>query len=47
MVSLGYIWTMILSKIFYGEKITRNKIAAICLILCGLILLTRDVQRPV
>ena len=46
LVSLGYIWTMILSRVFYGERITRNKIAAIALILLGLILLTRDAQRP-
>jgi drug/metabolite transporter (DMT)-like permease len=35
MVSLGYLWTMVWSKLFFGEPITRGKITAIFLILCG------------
>jgi drug/metabolite transporter (DMT)-like permease len=35
MVSLGYLWTMVWSKMFFGEPVTRGKIAAIFLILCG------------
>lgn len=45
LVSLGYIWTMILSRILYEEKITPNKLAAIGFILVGLICLTRE-GRP-
>lgn len=35
MVSLGYLWTMVWSKIFFEEPITRGKLTAIFLILCG------------
>lgn len=35
MVSLGYLWTMVWSKLFFGEAVTRGKVAAIFLILCG------------
>jgi drug/metabolite transporter (DMT)-like permease len=36
MVSLGYIWTLLWSKLFFGEAITRNKYAGLALILVGI-----------
>ena len=35
MVSVGYICTLLWAKLFFGEKITRMKIAAVFLILAG------------
>jgi drug/metabolite transporter (DMT)-like permease len=35
MVSLGYLWTMVWSKLFFDEPITRGKLIAVFLILCG------------
>jgi multidrug transporter EmrE-like cation transporter len=35
MVSVGYVCTLIWAKLFFGEKITRMKIAAVFLILAG------------
>ena len=39
MVSVGYIWTMIWSKLFFGEPFTRAKFIGLGLILvgCGLL----------
>ena len=39
MVALGYVWTMIWSRIVFGEPFTRNKFAGIGLILAGVALL--------
>ena len=39
MVSVGYIWTLLWSKLFFGEPITRSKIAGLALILVGVALL--------
>ena len=39
MVSLGYIWTMFWSKLFFGEPFTRAKFAGLGLILAGCVLL--------
>lgn len=39
MVSLGYIWTMLWSKLFFHEPISRKKVAGLALILVGIILL--------
>ena len=39
MVSVGYIWGMLWSKLFFGEPITRMKIGALALILVGVALL--------
>jgi uncharacterized membrane protein len=36
--SLGYVIVMILGRIFLSEKITRNKLIGICLILAGVLL---------
>jgi len=39
MVSLGYIWTLLWSRLFFGEPFTRNKFVGIGLILVGIALL--------
>lgn len=36
MVSLGYVWTMLWSRIFFGEPVTRHKCAGLLLILLGI-----------
>lgn len=38
MVSLGYVWTLIWARMFFGEPITRNKLAGLALILLGILL---------
>ena len=38
-VSLGYVWTTIWSKLFFGESITPVKIAGLALIIGGCVLL--------
>lgn len=38
MVSLGYIWTLFWSKIFFGEALNRYKFAGLGLILVGVCL---------
>jgi drug/metabolite transporter (DMT)-like permease len=35
MVSLGYIWTLLWSRLFFGEPLTRTKFAGLGLILLG------------
>jgi len=35
MVSLGYIWTLLWSRLFFNEPFTRNKFAGLGLILLG------------
>ena len=39
MVSLGYIWTLLWSRLFFGEPFTRFKILGLALILAGTTLL--------
>lgn len=39
MVSLGYIWTLLWSRLFFGEPFTRNKFVGIGMILIGIICL--------
>ncbi len=39
LVSLGYVWTAIWSKIFFGESMTTTKYAGLGLILVGCVLL--------
>jgi len=39
MVSLGYVWTLLWSRIFFGEKLTRNKVVGIGMVLAGIVLL--------
>jgi multidrug transporter EmrE-like cation transporter len=38
MVSLGYVWTLFWSRVWFGEAITRNKIVGLALILVGITL---------
>lgn len=39
MVSLGYIWTLFWSRIFFGEPLTRNKFIGLGFILAGIVFL--------
>ncbi|MBI5085986.1 MAG: EamA family transporter [Acidobacteria bacterium] len=39
MVAVGYIWTMVWSRIFFGEPVTRRKMGGLALIICGMVLL--------
>jgi undecaprenyl phosphate-alpha-L-ara4N flippase subunit ArnE len=39
MVSLGYIWTLFWSRLFFGEPLTRTKFMGLGLILFGIVLL--------
>jgi len=44
MVSLGYVWTMFWSKLFFDEPLTKNKFAGLALILLGCALLGIDAR---
>ena len=35
MVSLGYVWTLVWSRLFFGEPFNRHKIAGLALVLLG------------
>ena len=37
MVSLGYIWTLLWSRLFFNEPFTRQKIGGLALILIGVV----------
>jgi multidrug transporter EmrE-like cation transporter len=37
MVSLGYVWTLFWSKLFFGEPITKAKLGALGMILAGIV----------
>ncbi len=39
MVSLGYIWTLVWSRIFFGEPFTRRKLTGLGLIVFGIVVL--------
>ncbi len=39
MVSLGYVWTLLWSRIFFKEPVTKSKFAALGLILFGIVLI--------
>ena len=39
MISLGYVWTLLWSRLFFREAITRNKFLGIGLVLAGIVLL--------
>ncbi|MCL4795811.1 MAG: EamA family transporter [Bryobacteraceae bacterium] len=39
MVSLGYIWTLLWSRLFFGEPISRRKVAGLALIIGGIVVL--------
>jgi multidrug transporter EmrE-like cation transporter len=36
MVALGYLWTVVWSRVFFGEPLTRSKFIAVGLILVGI-----------
>jgi multidrug transporter EmrE-like cation transporter len=38
-VSLGYVWTLFWSRLFFGEPLTRNKFLGIGMVLAGIFLL--------
>ncbi len=39
MISLGYVWTLFWSRLFFGEPFTRNKFLGLGLILLGIAVL--------
>jgi multidrug transporter EmrE-like cation transporter len=39
MVSLGYVWTLLWSRLFFKEELTRNKFVGLALILLGIVIL--------
>ena len=39
MVSLGYVWTLFWSRLFFGEPFTRGKFAGLGLIILGIVML--------
>jgi multidrug transporter EmrE-like cation transporter len=40
MVSLGYVWTLLWSRLFFNEAVTRNKFVGVGLVLAGIVLLS-------
>ena len=36
MASFGYVWTLLWSRLFFGEKFTRNKFLGVFMILVGI-----------
>ena len=39
MVSFGYVWTMLWSRMFFGEAVTRQKLVALAFIFAGIFVL--------
>lgn len=39
LVSLGYVWTLLWSRLFFHEPLTRTKFLGLGTILCGIVLL--------
>ncbi|MGC4051206.1 MAG: EamA family transporter [Paludibaculum sp.] len=39
MVALGYVWTVVWSKFFFGEPFSVRKIGGLLLIICGVVML--------
>jgi len=39
MVALGYVWTMVWSRLFFGEPFTRTKFIGLAMILAGIVCL--------
>ena len=37
MVSLGYVWTLFWSRLFFNEPITKAKLGALAMILAGIV----------
>lgn len=45
MVAVGYVFSLPLSRVFFGEPLTRSKIVGVGLILCGVAMLAQSIQR--
>jgi len=45
MVSLGYVWTLLWSRMFFGERLTATKFAGLGLILAGVLLVGLGTDR--
>jgi len=45
MVAVGYVFSLPLSRIFFHEPLTREKVIAVALILCGVAMLAQSVSR--
>jgi drug/metabolite transporter (DMT)-like permease len=39
LVALGQIWTLLWARLFFSERITRNKVLALALIIAGVVLI--------
>ena len=39
MVSFGYVWTLLWSRLFFGEPFTRNKFLGVGMIIAGIVFL--------
>jgi len=46
MVSTGYIWTLVWSRVFFKEPFTRGKFVGLALILTGCVLLGLGTRQP-
>ncbi len=44
-VSLGYIWTLLWSRLFFGEQLTKSKLAGLALILIGVLFVGMGTDR--
>jgi len=45
MVSLGYVWTLLWSRLFFGERFSRTKFAGLALILAGVAMVGLGTER--
>ena len=45
LVALGYMWTVVWSRVFFGEPLTRSKFVAVGLILVGIAFLGLGSQK--
>ncbi len=45
LVALGYMWTIVWSRVFFGEPLTRSKFVAVGLILVGIAFLGLGSQK--
>lgn len=37
MVSLGYVWAMLWGRLFFHERLNRNKVIGLCLVVAGVV----------
>lgn len=47
MVSLGYVFTLFWSRLFFGERLTATKFTGLALILAGVVMVGLGTERPV